>query len=49
MSGGVQATLRSVDGGREITMTGRFRALEVRPGSPESCGMPPAPARESTP
>jgi hypothetical protein len=49
MSGSVQAMLRSVVSGREITMTGRFRELEVRSGSPGSCGIPAAPARESTP
>jgi hypothetical protein len=39
LSGSLQATLRNVNDGREISMSGTFRELRVQEGTPESCGM----------
>ena len=48
LSGSLQATLRSVNDGEEITLSGTFREIRIRPGSPEACGMPvPPPSDES--
>ena len=41
LSGSLQATLKSVNDGREISMSGTFRELRIQEGSPESCGMAP--------
>jgi hypothetical protein len=41
LSGSLQATLKSVNDGREISMSGVFRELRIQEGSPESCGIAP--------
>ena len=38
LSGSVQATLRSVNDGEEISLNGTFTQVRVQPGSAESCG-----------
>lgn len=42
LTGSLQATLKNVHDGREISMSGRFRELRIEEGSPESCGIVPA-------
>ena len=42
LSGRVEATLRSVNDGGEINLSGTFSGITVQPGSAESCGLPPA-------
>ena len=39
LSGRVQATLKSVNDGDEISMSGTFTQVRIQPGSPESCGI----------
>jgi hypothetical protein len=38
LSGRVQATLKSVNDGEEISLHGTFTEVKIQPGSPESCG-----------
>jgi hypothetical protein len=38
LSGSVEATLRSVNDGREINLSGTFTGIRIQPGSAESCG-----------
>lgn len=40
LSGSVQATLRSVNDGGEISLNGNFTQVKVQAGSAESCGIP---------
>lgn len=46
LSGRLEATLKSVNDGREISMSGTFRELRVLPGTAESCGVPSAESLE---
>lgn len=40
LSGRVDATLRSINDGGEINLSGTFTGISVQPGSEESCGLP---------
>jgi hypothetical protein len=39
LSGRVQATLKSVNDGQEISLSGTFTQVRIHPGSAESCGI----------
>ena len=42
LSGSVQATLRSVNNSKEISLNGTFTRVRIQPGAAASCGMAPA-------